>query len=142
MQDHGEPSDSASKTWVSPPTNCEAKITQGGQITTDHGDVANFGGNASGLAGVASGQEQYLDHGPAEPLDVHSISVVSITCNTLRTAASIFGQATVNGAGSFGYEIDVRDNGEPGTNDTYRIRLSNGYDSGEHKLDGGNVQIH
>jgi len=141
-QDAGEPSDTASKTWVAPPTNCEAQITQGGQITTDHGDVANFGGNASGLAGIASGQEQYLDHGPAEPLDVHSISVVSITCNAERTAASIFGQATVNGGGSFGYEIDVQDKGEPGTNDTYRIRLSNGYDSGMQKLDGGNVQIH
>jgi hypothetical protein len=32
--------------------------------------------------------------------------------------------------------------GEPGTVDTYRIRLSNGYDSGEQTLVGGNVQIH
>jgi Bacterial Ig-like domain (group 1) len=141
-QDPGEPSDTASKTWVAPPTNCEANITQGGQITTDHGDVANFGGNASGLLGTASGQEQYLDHGPAEPLNVHSTSVVSITCNAARTTASIFGQATVDGGGSVGYEIDVQDNGEPGSNDTYRIRLSNGYDSGMHKLNGGNVQIH
>jgi hypothetical protein len=139
-QDAGEPSDTASKTWVAPATTCEADITNGGQITTDHGDVANFGGNASGLAGIASGQEQYTDHGPAEPLDVHSISVVSITCNADLTAASIFGQATVNGAGSVGYEIDVQD--KAGTNDTYRIRLSNGYDSGMHKLDAGNVQIH
>ncbi len=48
----------------------------------------------------------------------------------------------MDGAGSVGYEIDVQDMGEPGTNDTYRIRLSNGYDSGMHKLDAGNVQIH
>jgi hypothetical protein len=73
---------------------------------------------------------------------VHSISVVSITCNTARTTASIFGQATVDGSGSVGYEIDVQDNGEPGKNDRYRIRLSNGYDSGDHKLDAGNIQIH
>ena len=73
---------------------------------------------------------------------MHSISVVSITCTSDRTKASIFGQATVDGLGSVGYEIDVQDNGEPGRNDRYRIRLSNGYDSGEHKLDGGNVQIH
>src|SRR5207253_9292049 len=127
-QEPGEPSDTASKTWVAPPTNCEALITNGGQITTDRGDVANFGGNAKGVGGSASGQEQYTDHGPAEPLDVHSISVISITCNPGRTAASIFGQATVNGAGSVGYEIDVQDKGEPGTNDTYRFRLSTGYD--------------
>ena len=56
--------------------------------------------------------------------------------------ASIFGTATIDGAGSFVYRIDVKDLGEPGTSDTYRIRLSNGYDSGEQVISGGNVQIH
>jgi hypothetical protein len=37
----------------------------------------------------------------------------------------------------------VADNGEPGRNDTYRMRLSNGYDSGVQTLaKGGNIQIH
>jgi hypothetical protein len=49
-----------------------------------------------------------------------------------RTQASIFGQATINGAGFYSYEIDVVDNGEPGSNDHYRMGLSNGYDSGDH----------
>ena len=51
--------------------------------------------------------------------------------------------------GSMGAQIDdvkanshLRDLGEPGTNDRYRIRLSNGYDSGDRQLSGGNVQIH
>ena len=56
--------------------------------------------------------------------------------------ASIFGTATIDGAGSFDYRIDVKDLGEPGTSDTYRIRLSNGYDSGEQVISGGNIQIH
>jgi hypothetical protein len=52
------------------------------------------------------------------------------------------GTATVNG-GTFDFRIDVADNGEPGRADTYRIRLSNGYDSGVQTLStGGNVQIH
>ena len=72
---------------------------------------------------------------------MHSTSVVSITCSS-ATKASIFGQATLNGSASVSYEIDVVDNGEPGSNDHYRIRLSNGYDSGDHKLSGGNIQIH
>ena len=53
------------------------------------------------------------------------------------------GEATVNGSGSFDYRIDVTDNAEPGAGtDTYRIRLSNGYDSGTQTLEGGNVQLH
>jgi hypothetical protein len=40
------------------------------------------------------------------------------------------------------YVIEVKDLGEPGRRDTYRIILSNGYDSGEHTLEGGNIQIH
>ncbi len=51
-------------------------------------------------------------------------------------------EATINNAGSYGYRIDLKDLGEPGTRDTYRIVLSNGYDSGERTIEGGNVQIH
>jgi hypothetical protein len=47
------------------------------------------------------------------------------------------------GSGSFDFRIDVTDNGEPGAGqDTYRIRLSNGYDSGTQTLAGGNIQLH
>jgi len=73
---------------------------------------------------------------------VKSITVTSITCNTQRTQASIFGEATIDGVGFYSYQIDVADNGEPGSNDTYRIQLNNGYDSGTHTLNGGNIQIH
>jgi hypothetical protein len=57
-------------------------------------------------------------------------------------SASIFGTATIDGVGSVDYRIDVTDAGEPGTSDTYEIRLSDGYDSGLQTLVGGNVQIH
>jgi len=40
------------------------------------------------------------------------------------------------------YRIDVRDLAEPGKGkDTYRMRVDM-YDSGEKKLEGGNIQIH
>ena len=61
---------------------------------------------------------------------MHSINVQAVTCSRDGTQASIFGTATVNGGGSFDYRIDLKDLGEPGSSDTYRIRLSNGYDSG------------
>jgi hypothetical protein len=58
--------------------------------------------------------------------------------------ASIFGVATINGTGSHSFQIDEQDLAEPGKfADTYRMRtLDTGYDSGEHELRGGNVQIH
>jgi hypothetical protein len=140
-QDVGEPSDTASKSWVLPGSTPGCKVTNGGRITASNGDKATFGGNAQ--ADGLSGQEEYQDHGPAESMNVHSIDITAVVCNTAGTSASIFGTATVNGAGSFDFRIDVADNGEPGRNDTYRIRLSNGYDSGVQTLAaGGNVQIH
>lgn len=139
-QDAGEPSDTASKTWVLPASTPGCKVTNGGRFTATNGDKATFGGNAK--ADGLQGQEEYQDHGPATDINVHSIEILAVTCNASGTAASIFGTATVDGAGSFDFRIDVADNGEPGRTDTYRIRLSNGYDSGTHTFSGGNIQIH
>ena len=89
------------------------------------------------------GQEEYQDHGPAEPQNVHSIQVLALTCNEERTQASIFGEATIDGTGTHSFRIDVQDLAEPGKGiDTYRMRLDTGYDSGDQTLRGGNVQIH
>ena len=117
------------------------KVTYGGTITLANGDQATFGGNAK--ADGLKGQEEYQDHGPANDMNVHSIDVEAVVCNAAGTAASIFGTATIDGGGTYVYRIDVADNGEPGAgSDTYRIQLSNGYDSGVRTLDGGNIQIH
>ena len=139
VQDPGEPGDTAAKTWVIPPSTPGCKVSYGGRIMAANGDKATFGGNAQV---PPKGQEQYQDHGPAADLNIHSINVQAVTCSSDGTQASIFGQATINGAGTFDYRIDLEDLGEPGTSDTYRIRLSNGYDSGEQVLESGNVQIH
>lgn len=140
VNDADEPEDRAAKTWVLPGSTAGCKVTYGGRITAANGDKATFGGNAK--ADGLKGQEQYQDHGPATPMNVHSIDVDAVLCSPDGTQASIFGTATVNGSGSFDYRIDLKDLGEPGSGDTYRIRLSNGYDSGEQTLSGGNVQIH
>jgi hypothetical protein len=138
-QDAGEPGDTAAKTWVVPASTPGCKVTYGGRITAANGDKATFGGNAQA---PDKGQEEYRDHGPAADLNVHSIDVQAVTCSSDGTQASIFGTATINGSGTFDYRIDVEDLGEPGRDDTYRIRLSNGYDSGEQELESGNVQVH
>jgi len=140
VKDATEPQGTAAKTWVIPASTEGCKVTYGGRITAANGDKATFGGNAK--ADGLKGQEEYQDHGPAADLNVHSINVLAVTCSRDGTQASIFGTATVNGGGSFDYRIDLKDLGEPGTSDTYRIRLSNGYDSGVQVLEGGNVQLH
>ena len=142
-QDPDEPFDTATKTWVFPMTTpgCEIIITNGGWIIANNGDRANFGGNAKADEdGNVSGQEEYQDQGPVEPFNLHG-NVLAITC-TSPTEATIFGEAAIDGAGSHPYRIDVKDLAEPGKGiDTYRMRV-NTYDSGEQKLQGGNIQIH
>jgi hypothetical protein len=144
-----EPSDNAAKTWTFPVSTpgCEVKITNGGWIIAANSDRASFGGNARVDAnGNVSGNEEYQDHGPVQRFNAHG-NVTVVTCSFVdRTQATIFGYASVNGAGSHLYRIDVKDLGEPGVGkDTYRFRFDTTpfpYDSGEQKLRGGNVQIH
>jgi Bacterial Ig-like domain (group 1) len=139
VRDPDEPSSRATKAWVIPASTEGCKVTYGGRIEAANGDKGTFGGNAQA---PDKGQEEYQDHGPVQPMNVHSINVQAVVCNKRRTQASIFGQATIDGSGTYNYRIDLQDLGEPGTTDTYRIRLSNGYDSGVQVLNQGNVQIH
>jgi Bacterial Ig-like domain (group 1) len=144
-QDAGEPAGSASKTWVVPVSTplCSVSITNGGRITANNGDKGTFGGNAQvSSKGAPKGNEEYQDHGPATNINVKSIQVLAVTCSPDKKQASIYGKATINGSGSYLFKIDVKDVAEPGIGrDTYRILLSNGYDSGEHTLEAGNIQI-
>jgi hypothetical protein len=140
-RDAGEPQDTAAKTWVLPASTEGCKVTGGGTITAANGDRASFGGNAQVKKGV-KGEETYSDPGPATSAKVKSLEIQAVACSADGTRASVFGRASVNGSGSYDVRIDLTDNGEPGRDDRYRIRLSNGYDSGEQTLDGGNVQLH
>jgi hypothetical protein len=150
-RDLGEPSavPPATKTWLLPPSTplCEVEFpTGGGHIVAVNGDRASFGGNAHvSAAGDPSGQQEYQDHGPAQPLTVKSISVLAVVCVRFpdgHAEANIFGEATIDGSGRYAFRIDVEDHGEPGTSDTYWITLSSGYTSGKRPLEGGNITIH
>jgi hypothetical protein len=138
--------DNSFRTGIVSTPNCELKISDGGWIFALplDTDVATFGGNAKvSSTGVSSGNQEYHDHGPLQPLTVNTIDVQAVVCNGDRTAASIFGHTAVNGSGSYEYEIDLQDNGEPGIDDKYRIFIGSTppYDSGLQTLQGGNVQI-
>lgn len=135
--------DNSERTGILSTPGCELKISDGGSIIALNGDLGTFGGHAKvSLSGDSSGQQQYHDHGPLQPLTVNTIDVQAVLCNDDRTQASLFGHATVDGAGSYEYQIDLHDNGEPGTSDKYRIFIpAVAYESGLQTLRGGNVQI-
>jgi hypothetical protein len=135
--------DNSFRTGILSTPNCELKISDGGSIIAVNGDLGTLGGNAKvSSSGIAAGHQEYHDHGPLQPITVNTIDVQAVTCSSDRTQASLFGHGTVDGAGSFEYEIDLQDNGEPGYNDMYRIFIPGvAYESGWQKLQGGNVQI-
>jgi len=144
-QDPTEPFGDAQKTWTPPASTqlCEVTISDGGWIIANNTDRATFGGNAKVLGdGTVQGQQQYQDQGPVQAMNVHSTAITATTCSQDRTTASIFGKATIDGAGSFVFRIDVTDAGAGGSNDTYGIMLETGYMSGQHQLGAGNVTIH
>src|SRR5205807_4708588 len=81
QQDPGEPFDDATKTWVLPVSTafCEVTTTNGGWFIANNGDQATFGGNAKVSADgiTVQGQEEYQDHGPAQPRNVKSIQLLA-----------------------------------------------------------------
>jgi beta-propeller repeat-containing protein len=140
VQDSGEPSGVAEKTWVVPASTPLCEVTNSGWIVAANGDRATFSGHAKAdESGATQGQQKYMDHGPAHRLLMDSINVQAVVCDGSR--ASIFGQATIDGSGIFNFRINVQDLGVPGKGgDTYSL-LIDGYSSGEQILGGGNIQI-
>jgi hypothetical protein len=120
-----------------PPSTAGAKVTAGGWIAVT-GDKGTFGLTAQAKTGAPSGNLTYQDHGAGRTVKSTSITSVIVSGNCAR----ILGTATVNGAGVFGFDVTVCDNGEPGKDsDTFSITMSDGY-SASGTLSGGNVQIH
>src|SRR5712692_1171940 len=116
-------------------------VTGGGFITgTPSGAKGNFGvGGGIKNDGSLWGHLAYIDHGPNGP-KVHGTSVTNYVILSTNTR-QIDGTAQVNGQDGFTYKVVVKDNGEPGTDDSLSIQLSNGYSAGG-KLGGGNIKIH
>ena len=121
-----------------PPSTEGAKITGDGWIDVLMGR-GTFGLTAKASNnGTPSGNLTYQDHG-VQDRTVKSTAITSVTVS--GNCAQILGTATVNGAGAFGFQVQVCDNGEPGDNDTFSINMSDGYTAAG-TLRGGNIQIH
>jgi hypothetical protein len=113
-------------------------VTGGGWITgTPTGSRGNFGVAGGIKNGAFWGHLTYNDHGTG--MKVKDVSITAYAGS--GDSRHIEGTATVNGQPGFTYQVDVSDKGEPGRNDTFSLRLSNGY-TASGKLAGGNIQLH
>jgi hypothetical protein len=132
-QDPGEPGATASASWVVPASSERCTVMGVGTITASNGDAASFRINVQVHKERSRGSLFYEDDGPADPLVVRSARLSGLTCD--GDHASIFGRT--HGSDPVSFRIDVSE--DPGT---YRIRTSDGYDSGEQALAGGSTRVH
>lgn len=115
------------------------RITGGGFITgTPSGAKGNFGVAGGIKNGSFWGHLNYIDHGTGMHVKHVTITGYAVSSTTER---QITGTCTINGTAGFSFSCFVADNGEPGTNDTFNLFLSNGYSAGGF-LQGGNIQLH
>jgi hypothetical protein len=138
-----EPAGNASKEWVLPASTPSCTVITGGNVTAANGDKAEFSGNvATSATGSPAGHQKYQYHGSQGVTQIRDVRVLGILCDPDGAHATVFGKASVDGAGSFFFRIDAGDGGTPGPgHDTYRILVGNGYDSGVRTIEGGNVQV-
>ena len=124
------------------PPGCTAGadfVTGGGWITgTPSGAKANFGVAGGIKQGQFWGHLTYIDHGPDGPR-VKGTGVTAYTAVN-PTTRHIEGTAQVNGQDGFTYQVDVADNGEPGSSDSFTLQVSSYGATGT--LAGGNIQLH
>lgn len=141
----GEPIGTAAKTWVLPSSTPGCQIAfRPGKITADNGHKGTFG--SAKVSSSSGGTLDYQDHTPSSGMQVpdmkvKSTEVLAVLCASDQKSATIYGTASINQSGSYYFRIDVTDGGDSAILDTYRIRLSTGYDSGAHNLESGNIKI-
>lgn len=111
-------------------------ITGGGFFQgINHNYFAVAGGT---IGGAFKGHLAYKDTFTGMRVTGTGVTKYTVIDGTTR---HIEGTCEVDGVAGFIYEVDVTDNGEPGTADRFLIHLSNGYQSAG-QLQAGNIQLH
>ena len=133
-QDAGEPTATATKAWVLP-TSTPGHASGGGNIEVGGNRIA-FGFTARSRDYGFQGSCNVIDQ--AAGVMLHCTDAIALVIS--GNAATVFGNATINGVPTT-YRIDAVDNGEPGRGvDTFSITTATGY-SRSGALTGGNVQV-
>jgi hypothetical protein len=115
-----------------PPPPAPCKVRGGGTIPGTAGAQGRFSLNASENL---NGKLDYRDAGAA--VNLRSTRLLKVECN--GTAARIEGEGTNNGSATT-FVVNVADNGDSGTTDTFSITTGGYSKSGT--LTSGNIQVH
>jgi hypothetical protein len=120
------------------------KLTGGGWILSSTGDKCTFGVSGGIRRDEFWGQLNYIDHGTG--MHVKSTAVTAFGPNpAVPDCRTIVYDVTIDGVAGTA-TVDAWDRGEPGRNDFFSIRLSNGYSAkgtlGGDAPGGGNLQLH
>lgn len=133
------------------PAPCDF-ITGGGWVLNDAGDKVNFGSHGGCKNGAFWGHVNVLDHSYNPPGHLKSTEITGYLMDPeFPNARDIcgFGEVSVNGTRfTTRFRVRMEDNGEPGANDRFGVRLGNGYHlstrtlGANDKNGGGNIQLH
>jgi hypothetical protein len=119
------------------PSNSVGKVTGGGTINVT-GGIGNFSFivQSQSTTGPVTGDLQFNNHASGDTVQSVTFTSLTISGNT----ATFSGICTNNGVPCT-FTVNVTDNGEPGTNDSFTISISGGPAQGG-TLRSGNIQIH
>jgi len=119
-----------------PPT--EGKVTGGGSIDVAGGKgTFGFIVQRKETGGSVKGQLQHVNHASGDKVQSVMFDALVITGNM----ATFGGACTINNVTPCTFRVDVTDNGEPGTTDSFVISVIPGSTEGG-MLRSGNIQIH
>ncbi len=125
---------------TAPSCNGGDYVSGGGWMTgTPGGAKGNFAIEAGVANGVYWGHLNYKDQGAG--MQVKGTGITAYQPGATANSRHIEGTAQINGVDGYTFTIDAADNGEPGSQDTFAISLSNGYHASG-QLGGGNIQLH
>jgi streptogramin lyase len=114
----------------------EALVTGGGWIDVPGGRASfSFTAFRKETGGAVKGNFRYTNHATGE-----TIQSVEIDDLLVYGTDAIFSGLMMAGTAPAAFTVQVSDQGEPGTNDTFRVSVSGTTTS--NTLGGGNIQIH
>jgi serine protease AprX len=145
----GPASGSASLSWIGlpqvtlpqPPASTPGRMSGGGHISTPGKQHFAFFAEYTAQSSALGGELAFDDKNGMK-VQATALSHMSVSGN----AATLKGDAQVNGVAGYKFTLDIVDNGEPGANDTFRLRLTQptnpfyGVDTAG-SLSGGNLKV-
>jgi hypothetical protein len=140
VADAGEPAGTASKDWALPGTSNGCRVSGAGRARTDTGRKVNFRLDARAVAGAVSGSFRHEEHGRGSSARIRSSHLAALSCGPDGATASLFGEGSYNGRGRLLLRVDLTDAGGNGR-DSYRVRLSSGFDAGAVQVLSGDIAI-